>query len=153
MAVQSLSLLAAATSLAPNTYHRPDPVQTPTGRGVPTGVTWYQLVIDVSQQTDPATHWEARVELSLDGGTTWQEAGGGGRDGGVGHDKAGNVITQAAIFTGQDALNPTNDPLPGAQLSSTLRRARASLVVTGTQTLGPIQIFVGGPSDSAPATS
>lgn len=155
MAVQTVTLLASATSLAPNTYRRPDPNTTPTGAPVPAGVTWYKALINISSMLDPATHFEFRTEFSIDGGTTWFEYGGAGRSGGVGHAKDGTtVLANAGVFVGQDAQNPGNDPLPGSGLSSSLRRARAFLVTSGgTFTLGPITLSVGTPTDTQPATT
>ena len=121
---------------------------------MPAAASWYKLVVDVSQMLDPGTHFEFRTEFSIDGGATWIEYGGGGRDGGLGRDKQGNPLATCAFFTGQSADTPDDDPLPGTGLPSSQRRARASLVTSGgTFTLGPITLWGGTVADSPPATT
>lgn len=153
MSVQSITLLSSAVSLAPGTYRRPDPAQTPTGMGVPAAASWYKIVIDVSAMTNPAHHFEFRGEFSLDGGNTWIEYGGGGRDGGQGFKKDGvTPLNTCSFYAGQSAQNPGDQPLPGTGLPLSQRRVRALLVTSGgTFTIGPVTVFGGTSSDTPPA--
>jgi hypothetical protein len=104
MAVQSITLLNQAVSLAPGTYRRPNPDINPLGAGVPAPAAWYKIVIDVSAMLDPGTHFEFRGEFCLDGNST--------RTVSDGVTVAGEpVVTSAtALFTQADIGKSVNHP-------------------------------------------
>jgi hypothetical protein len=83
---------------------------------VPTAVVSFELAIDTSSMTDASSHVFLSVEVSQDGGTTWDSLCSFDRDGGA---------ADAAAFP----VAKVKSGLPGAGNAS--RKLRATLILTG----------------------
>ena len=82
---------------------------------VPINLNFVRLVLDVSSHSNAAQHIDLKIEISFDGGVTWPLVRSVGRDGGP-------PFTTASFD--MDIPQPSNN----------LRRARATLTITGSPT-------------------
>lgn len=88
---------------------------------VPVGLSSFRAWIDITQMVTPDQWFEYRIELSLDGGASWNLLMAGTRTGGIQvNPKTGFVITQAMLGC----------PLPEPQ--NVQRQIRGSMRVTGS---------------------
>ena|SRR5215813_10425195 len=106
---------------------RPGGTSAFTAINVPTGIKGVQLVVDVSQASDPLPGITGLIEGSIDGGVTWMPAGGFSRDPGPKVlNKAGVLqTTMSTIFFGgtfwSDVNNPNRQLRGVVTITSTLR--------------------------------
>jgi len=96
-----------------------------TNQVVPTGVNGAQLIIDISQASDPLPLMSGSLEGSRDGGTTWAPAGSFSRDAGVKGTVGPNGVVPTTI-TGTFALDAFWNDTANAS-----RRLRGSATLGG----------------------
>ncbi len=105
------------------------------------GVSW-----DISQDLDPAVTTTVEVYLSSDNGVTWELGGSATRQGGVGKNPAGNIVTQAGFqaWSVQPTYNAQNKFLRytarwQAPLIKTITRVKGGSVQTKIDNPTPIK--------------
>lgn len=117
--------MASSVVLAPGTYAIGTRTLGPAN--VPLGVTAIELALDGAAMTDPALHVAITLDLSLDGGATWNDP----------HPAVDPFPVGMTLDGG--AKNRQGDPLAAYTIGTSLpdptnpnRRVRATVVISGT---------------------